>query len=109
MACVDGGAFALPSHAAFKRFSREVNAIQPSAEAQRPLKWSAVPLTFDATDHPDRSVGVGKLPLVVSPTINNVRVTKILVDGGAGLNLISAKLLKQLQIPAGRLCPTGVF
>lgn len=46
MACVDGCAFALPSHAAFKRLSREVNAIQPSAKAQRPLKWSAVPLTF---------------------------------------------------------------
>ena len=89
--------------------SREVNAIQPSAKAQRPLKWSAVPLTFDAADRPDRSAGVGKLPLVVSSTINNVKVTKMLVDGGAGLNLISTKLLRQLQIPAGRLRPTGTF
>jgi hypothetical protein len=47
--------------------------------------------------------------LVVSPTINNVKVTKMLVDGGSGLNLISAKLLRQLQIPTGRLRPTGAF
>lgn len=46
---------------------------------------------------------------MVSPTINNVKVTKMLVDGGAGLNLLSAKLLKQLQIPAGHLRPTGTF
>ena len=46
---------------------------------------------------------------MVSPTINNVKVTKMLVDGGAGLNLLSAKLLKQLQVPAGHLRPTGTF
>jgi hypothetical protein len=39
---------------------------------------------------------VGALPLVVSPLIRNVRVTKMLVDGGAGLNLISIKLMEKL-------------
>jgi hypothetical protein len=107
--CVDGGASSFSSHGEFKRLSREVNAVQPSQEAQRPLRWSSVPLTFDAADHPDRTTGVGVLPLVVSPTINNTRVTKMLVDGGAGLNLLSARVFKQLQVPAGRLCPTGTF
>ena len=46
---------------------------------------------------------------MVSPTINNVKVTKMLVDGGAGLNLLSAKLLKQLQVPTGHLRPTRTF
>jgi hypothetical protein len=36
-------------------------------------------------------------------------VTKMLVDGGAGLNLISAALLGKLQIPRERLAPTGSF
>jgi hypothetical protein len=57
-----------------------------------------MPITFDTADHPDRNVGVGVLPLVVSSVINNVTVTKMLVDGGAGLNLISVKLMEKLQI-----------
>jgi hypothetical protein len=64
---------------------------------------------FDASDHPDRNAGVGVLPLVVSPIINNVTVTKMLVDGGAGLNLISVKLIEKLQIAEEQLAPTGTF
>ena len=52
---------------------------------------------------------VGVLPLVVSPVINNVRVNKMLVDGGSGLNLISTKLMDKLQISQERLEPTGSF
>ena len=68
-----------------------------------------MPITFDAGDHPDRVAGVGMLPLVVSPVINNVRVTKMLVDGGSGLNLISVQLMEKLQISEERLEPTGSF
>jgi hypothetical protein len=39
---------------------------------------------------------VGVLPLVVSPIINNITVTIMLVDGGGGLNLISVKLMEKL-------------
>jgi hypothetical protein len=92
-----------------KRLSRAVYAAQPSANEQRPLKWSHVPITFDAEDHPGRTTGVGILPLVVSPVIHNVTVTKMLVDGGAGLNLISTDLLEKLQIPREQLAPTGSF
>ena len=49
------------------------------------------------------------LPLVVSPVIHNVTVTKMLVDGVASLNLISAKLLGKLQVPRGSLTPTDPF
>ena len=49
------------------------------------------------------------LPLVVSPVINNIRVTKMLVDGGSGLNLISVQLMEKLQISEERLEPTGSF
>ena len=49
------------------------------------------------------------LPLVVSPIIHNVVVSKMLIDGGAGLNLISAKLMEKLQISEEQLCPTGPF
>jgi hypothetical protein len=81
---------------AIERFSREILAAEPGMGQREPLWWSHVPVTFDATDDPDRHAGVGALPLVVSPAIRNMWVTKMLVDGGAGLNLISVKLMEKL-------------
>jgi hypothetical protein len=52
---------------------------------------------------------VGCLPLLVSPTIRNLKVTKVLVDGGAGLNLISLDVIRRLQIPDGDLEETGMI
>ena len=46
---------------------------------------------------------------MVSPTIRNLRVNKMLVDGGAGLNLISPVVIKRLQFPDGDLEETGTF
>ena len=46
---------------------------------------------------------------MVSPTIRNLKVTKVLVDGGAGLNLISPVVIKRLQIPDGDLEETDTF
>ena len=39
----------------------------------------------------------------------NLKVTKMLVDGRAGLNLISPAVVKKLQIPGGDLKETGTF
>ena len=47
--------------------------------------------------------------MLVSPTIRNLKVTKKLVDGGAGLNLISPIVIKRLQIPDGDLEETSTF
>ena len=46
---------------------------------------------------------------MVSPTIHNLKVTKMLVDGGAGLNLISPAVIEKLQIPDEDLEETGTF
>jgi hypothetical protein len=40
----------------------------------------------------------GKYPLVVDPVIDNVRLTKVLMDGGSSLNIIYAETLGLLQI-----------
>jgi hypothetical protein len=53
--------------------------------------------------------GAGILPLVTAPTIANVRLHHVLIDGGAGLNLISYAAFKQLQIPESRLVPSRPF
>jgi hypothetical protein len=62
------------------------------------LDWSDKPITFDQGDHPDRVPSPGKYPLVVDPVIGNVRLTKVLIDGGSNLNIIYVETLGLLQI-----------
>lgn len=107
--CVDGGASLHFSHRQLKQWIREVNAAEPMMGAQKPLKWSHTPIVFDTEDHPDRTTAVGCLPLLVSPTIRNLKVTKMLVDSGAGLNFISPDVIKRLQIPDKDLEETVTF
>jgi hypothetical protein len=40
----------------------------------------------------------GKYPLVVDPIIGNVRLTKVLMDGGSSLNIIYAETLGLLRV-----------
>ena len=88
---------------------REVCSVTPSEEAIRPLKWSDASITFSLADHPTSTAGVGRLPLVVSPTICNVKVSRVLIDGGAGLNLLSKEAFEKLQVPSRRLKPSLPF
>jgi hypothetical protein len=62
------------------------------------LDWSDKPITFDQGDHPDRVPSPGRYPLVVDPIIGNVRLIKVLMDGGSSLSIIYAETLGLLQI-----------
>ena len=83
--------------------------MEPAPEARKQLKWSRTPIIFDEEDHPNRTTAVGCLPLLVSPTIRNLKVTKMLVAGGAGLNLISPAVISKLQIGEEDLEVTSMF
>src|SRR3954465_5994906 len=107
--CVDGGASLHTSRRQLKQWVREVNAAEPPVESCKPLKWSNTTIIFDIEDHPDRTTAIGCLPMLVSPTIRNLKVTKMLVDGGAGLSLISSAVLQKLQVPDSELEETGTF
>jgi hypothetical protein len=53
----------------------------------------------------------GKYPLVVDPVIGDVRLTKVLMDGGSSLNIIYAETLRLLRVDlssvrAGAACNT---
>ena len=56
-------------------------------------------MSFGAPDCPDNMAGAGILPLITAPVIANMRLHHVLIDGGAGLNLISHAAFRQLQIP----------
>jgi hypothetical protein len=53
--------------------------------------------------------GAGILPLITAPVIANIKLHHVLIDGGAGLNVISHAAFKQLQIPGSRLGPSRPF
>ena len=47
--------------------------------------------------------------MLCSPVISNVQVTRTLIDGGAGLNVLSVKMFDNLQVPYDQLQPTTPF
>jgi hypothetical protein len=78
-----GGQVANASARHRKQERREVCSVKVAAPVY--LDWSDKPITFDQGDHPDRVPSPGKYPLVVDPVIGNVRLTKVLMDGGSSL------------------------
>ena len=78
-----GGAQAPASQRIFKQFAREVNAVLPKLRATRPLKWSQCAITFNSSDQLKCAAVAGTLPMLCSPVISNVQVTKALINGGA--------------------------
>ena len=47
--------------------------------------------------------------MLCSPVISNMQVTKTLIDGGAGLNVLPVDTLNNLQVPYDQLQPTKPF
>jgi hypothetical protein len=70
------------------------------------LKWSASKISFDEEDHPISIKAVGTIPLLCTPTINNIAVNRTLIDVGAGLNIISVEVIEKMQVPYHRVMPT---
>ena len=76
-----------------------MNAVLPRLEATRPLRWSACAIMFSSADQLKCAATAGVLPMLCPPIISNVVVTKTLIDGGAGLNVMSIETFNSLQVP----------
>ena len=109
MACILGRAQAPASHRIFKQFAREVNASLPKLEATCPLRWSRCPIMFSSADQLKCAATAGALPMLCSPVISNIQVTKTLIDGSAGLNVLSVEMFDNPQVPYDQLQPTKPF
>jgi hypothetical protein len=107
-ACLLGGAQAPLSNRHFEQLSREIAVAQSSVNSPR-LRWSSNKIGFDEEDHPISTRGIGTIPLLCMPTINNIAVNRTLIDRGAGLNIISVEVFKKMQVPYHRLMPTRPF
>jgi hypothetical protein len=91
-----GGQVANASARHRKQERREVCSVKVAAPVY--LDWSNKPITFDRDDHPNRVPSPGKYPLIVDPVIGDVRLTKVLMDGGSSLNIIYAETLGLLRV-----------
>ena len=47
--------------------------------------------------------------MLCSPVISNVQVTRTLINGGAGINVLSVETFNNLQVPYDQLQPTKPF
>jgi hypothetical protein len=60
-------------------------------------------IIFNASDYPNSMARAGQVPLLVSPTIINIKLYHVLIDNGSALNLISLAAFKKLQILMSKL------
>ena len=49
----------------------------------------------------------GRYPLVVDLIVGTKRLTKVLMDGGSGLNILYVEMLDAMWIDQARVRPTG--
>ena len=52
------------------------------------LSRSESPITFDQRDHPSHVARLGHYSLIVDPIVRKKCLTKVLMDGGSGLNIV---------------------
>ena len=57
--------------------------------------WSDIAITFNASDEPRFRTARAPAALVLSPIVDGFRLTKVLMDGGSGLNLIYEETLQK--------------
>jgi hypothetical protein len=79
-----------------KLLLREIISVEPAVP--RPLRWSEVPISFSRDDQWTSFSEPSKFPLILDPVVAKVKLTKVLIDGGSGLNLIIANTLRKMGL-----------
>jgi hypothetical protein len=84
------GSWELISRRSVKSQRREVLSAVPGVPKAAPhQRWRGTTISFGASDCPNNKAGAGVLPLITAPVVANMRLHHVLIDGGAGLNVIS--------------------
>ena len=71
------------------------------------LSWSESPITFDQRDHPSHVARPGRYPLIVDPIVRKKHLTKVVMDGVSGLNILYVDTLDAMRIPQSELRLAG--
>ena len=79
-----------------KHALRDTRAIEPVTPRFNP--WLACLISFDHGDHATSIRHEGLAALVLDPIINGYHLTRVLMDGGSGLNLIYQDTIRKMGI-----------
>jgi hypothetical protein len=96
-----GGHAPHESRRKLKLTSRAVNTVSPAAPEY--FHWSESLITFDRTNHLDNIPKPGRFPLIVHPLVGMTQLTKALMDGGSGLNLMYLDTFEGLGLTLNQL------
>jgi hypothetical protein len=80
-----------------KKLEWEISLAQ-CIEPGRRMRWSDIDISFGPQDHPDTELSDQNLPFMVKLSIGWHKVTKMLIDNGASLNLIMRKTFIEMGI-----------
>jgi hypothetical protein len=102
-----GESWELTSRRNVKSLCRKVLSATPGVPKAAPhQRWWSTTISFGAFDCPENMAGAGILPLITAPIIANIKLHHVLIDGGAGLNVISHAAFKAAADPR---VPTGTL
>jgi hypothetical protein len=89
-----GGPDAYESKRKQKFTAREVMVVLPTTLEY--LKWFEIPITFNCSDHPDFIPKPGQYALIVNPIVKDVKLNRVLIDGGSSLKILFLKTFNQM-------------
>jgi hypothetical protein len=69
----------------------------------RPLRYSKVPISFSRDDQWTSFSEPEKFPLVLDPIVAGSQLTRVLIDGVSGLNLLFASTLKKMGLDISKM------
>jgi hypothetical protein len=80
---------------------REILSVEPAA--QRPLRYSEVPISFSRDDQWTSFSELGKFSLVLVPIVAGSQLTQVLIDGGSSLNFLFTSTLKKMGLNISKM------
>jgi hypothetical protein len=90
-----------PPSAKQKLALREILSVELAT--QKPLRYSEVPISFSRDDQWTSFSEPGKFPLILDPIVMGSQLTRVLIDGGRGLNLLFASTLKKMGLDISKM------
>jgi hypothetical protein len=70
---------------------------------QKPLRYSEGPISFSRDDQWTSFSELGKFPLILDPVVAGSQLTRVLIDGGSGLNLLFVSTLKKMGLDISKM------
>jgi hypothetical protein len=96
-----GGDGGFPSKRAHKLTLHEILSVELATT--RPLRYSEVPISFSRNDQWTSFPEPGKFQLILDPIMAVSQLTRVLIDGGSGLNLLFVSTLKKMGLDISKM------